>query len=501
MQELLESLHPLERKVLPYLQKTNSLKDLIKESKLEEVEVLRALQWLENKKLVTLQRSTKEIISIDNNGSNYIKKGLPEKRFLESIKNSPLTLKEIQDKTSLDQNELNISIGSLKKKNAITLKDKVSITEEGKKLLSKEFPEESFLKKLPRETKSLIKEEITIYNELSSRKELIKTDLIKEVNFSLTSLGKEISKLRLNENLIESLNTKILLSKEWKNKNFRRYDIKTQASKIYPGKRHFSNQASKYIKRIWLDLGFKEMEGPLIQSSFWNFDALFTAQDHPVRELQDTFFLDYPNKADLPDKKLVSKVKDMHESGKLVKSKGWQYAWNPEEAKKLVLRTHTTCLSAKTLSELKEFPAKFFSVGKVFRNETLDWSHLFEFTQTEGIVIDENANLQNLIGYLKEFFSKMGFEKIRVRPGYFPYVEPGIEVDVYHPIRKKWVELGGAGILRPEVVVPLLGKDIPVLAWGLGVDRIIVDYYDIKDLRDLYKNDVKKLREAQVWLK
>ncbi len=499
MQELLESLHPLERKVLPHLQSTNSLKKLIEKSKLEEVEVLRALQWLENKKIITVQKSTKEIISIDKNGLIYLKKGLPEKRFLEAIKNSPLTLKEIQNKTSLDQNELSISIGSLKKKNAIALKDKVSITEEGKKL--KEFPEESFLKSLPRETKNLVKEEINIYNELTSRKELIKTDLVKEVNFLLTSLGKEISKHKLNENLIESLNTKILLSKEWKNKNFRRYDIKTQAPKIYPGKRHFSNQASKYIKRIWLDLGFKEMQGPLIQSSFWNFDVLFTAQDHPVRELQDTFFLDYPNKIDLPDKKLVSKVKEMHENGRLVKSKGWQYSWNPEEAKKLVLRTHTTCLSAKTLSELKTFPAKFFSIGKVFRNETLDWSHLFEFTQTEGIVIDENANLQHLIGYLKEFFSKIGFEEIRVRPGYFPYVEPGIEVDVYHPQRKKWVELGGAGILRPEVVVPLLGKNIPVLAWGLGVDRIIIDYYDIKDLRDLYKNDIKKLRETKIWLK
>lgn len=501
MQELLESLHPLERKVLPYLNKSNSLKDLIKESKLEEVECLRALQWLENKKVVNLQRSTKEIISIDQNGLNYVKKGLPEKRFLKSIENSPLTLNEIKDKTNLDQNELSISIGSLKRKNAIVLKDKVSITEEGKKLLSKESPEESFLKKLPRETKSLVKEEITIYNELSSRKELIKTDLIKEVKFSLTSLGKEISKQKLNENLIESLNTKVLLSKEWKNKNFRRYDIKTQAPKIYPGKRHFSNQASKYIKRIWLDLGFKEMSGPLIQSSFWNFDALFTAQDHPVRELQDTFFIEYPNKADLPDKKLVSKVKEMHESGKLVKSKGWQYAWNPEEAKKLVLRTHTTCLSAKTLSELKTFPAKFFSVGKVFRNETLDWSHLFEFTQTEGIVIDENANLQNLIGYLKEFFNKMGFEKIRFRPAYFPYTSNSMECDVYHPIHKKWIELGGAGIFRPEVTYPLLGKEIPVLAWGLGVDRIIMDYYQIKDLRDLYKNDIKKLRETKLWLK
>jgi len=166
-------------------------------------------------------------------------------------------------------------------------------------------------------------------------------------------------------------------------------------------------------------------------------------------------------------------------------------------------RTHTTILSAKTIASLKqtELPAKYFSVAKCFRNETLDWSHLFEFYQAEGIVIDENVNFKHLLGYLKEFFLKMGFSKIRFRPSFFPYTEISIECEVFHPIKKQWVELGGAGIFRPEVVKPLFGKDVPVLAWGLGLDRVILDYYEFKDIRELYKNDLKQLKEAKVWLK
>jgi len=168
-----------------------------------------------------------------------------------------------------------------------------------------------------------------------------------------------------------------------------------------------------------------------------------------------------------------------------------------------VLRTHTTILSAKTLSQLKkaDLPAKFFALGKNFRNEALDWKHLFEFNQTEGIVIDKNANFRHLLGYLKEFFKKMGFAKARFRPAYFPYTEPSVEIDVFHPVKKEWVELGGAGMFRPEVVVPLLGENIPVLAWGPGFDRLILDNYNITDIRDLYKNDLKQLREMRAWLK
>ena len=144
---------------------------------------------------------------------------------------------------------------------------------------------------------------------------------------------------------------------------------------------------------------------------------------------------------------------------------------------------------------------KFFAVGKCFRNETVDWSHGFEFNQTEGIVIDKNANFRHLLGYLKEFFGKMGFKKIKFTPAYFPYTEPSVEILAFHPEKKVWLELGGAGIFRPEVVIPLMGEFIPVLAWGPGLDRILLDYYKIKDLRELYKNDIKTLREKKVWIK
>ena len=300
--------------------------------------------------------------------------------------------------------------------------------------------------------------------------------------------------------MIESLTPEIIKSGQYKGKRFRRYDITSPLPKIYGGKKHFVNQATDYAKKIWLEMGFKEMTGTLAQSGFWNFDALFTAQDHPVREMQDTFFIK-DKTAELPEKELIEQVKKAHE-GKIKGSKGWQYDWKEEDAQKVVLRTHTTCLSTQTLKEIaknKEFPAKYFALGKCFRNETVDWSHGFEFNQTEGIVIDEDANFRQLLGYLKEFFSKMGYEKIRIRPGYFPYTEPSLEIDIFHPIKKKWLEFGGAGMFRPEVTIPIFGKHIPVLAWGPGFDRIIMEFFKITDLRDMYKNDINKLRQIKVW--
>ena len=146
-------------------------------------------------------------------------------------------------------------------------------------------------------------------------------------------------------------------------------------------------------------------------------------------------------------------------------------------------------------------PVKFFALGKNFRNEALDQTHLNEFNQTEGIVVDRKVNFRHLLGYLKQFFAKMGYPQARFRPAFFPYTSPSVEIDVFHPLHNKWVEFGGAGMLRPEVVVPILGEDIPVLAWGPGFDRIILEYWNIKDIRDLYKNDVQQLREWKVFLR
>ncbi|MBS3150696.1 phenylalanine--tRNA ligase subunit alpha [Candidatus Woesearchaeota archaeon] len=495
MHKLAESLSPIERTVLPLIKRNPSLKELVK-SGLKEIEIIRAFQWLENKGLIKTKKEDREFVDLDSNGREALTKGLPEKRFLKCILNEDLPLKEIKSRCNLDDNEVNVAFGTLKRNSCIILGEKIKITPSGKEYLNNSRIED-FLKELPEEKTKLNKD---ILQELKSRRLMIKDNLVRDIIVKLTDSGEKISRLNLNTDMIESLNINVLRNKAWKNKKFRRYDIKINVPKVYPGKKHFVNEALDYAKRIWLEMGFKEMKGNIIQPAFWNMDALFVPQDHPARDEQDTFYLDGKLKS-LP--KIASKIREAHENGGNTGSKGWGYNWNEDEAKRLLLRTHTSVLSAQTLSILKnsDLPGKYFSVGKCFRNETLDYSHLFEFNQTEGMVIDENANLRHLMGYLREFANKMGFPKVRFRPAYFPYTEPSMEGDVYDPVRGKWIEFIGAGIFRPEVVKPLLGKDVPVLAWGPGIDRIITSAYQIKDIRELYKNDLKQLREAKLWLK
>jgi phenylalanyl-tRNA synthetase alpha chain len=498
---IIESLSPNERKILPYLEE-DSIDLIYKRTGLDEISITRALTFLENKGIVKIKQSKKKIIEVGVNGALYRKKGLPERRLLDILnEKKDLDLTQAQKLTSLSDDEFKASIGALKKKAMIEIKENKIVLTSTKQEIAKKFLEESFLESLPLELESLKPEQLHAFKSLESRKNILELLEEKEVVIELTDLGKKIAKVKiLEEDKIEQLTPEMIKNEFWKGKKFRRYDITSPVPAIYGGKRHFVNQASSYARKVWTELGFKEMAGNLAVSSFWNFDALFTAQDHPVREMQDTFFIN--KKTDLPEKTLVKAVKGAHEKG-VKGGEGWNYIWNEEEAKKLVLRTHTTCLSAQTLAKLdkKNLPQKFFAIGKVFRNETVDWSHGFEFNQTEGIVIDKNANFRHLLGYLKEFFRKMGFEKIRLRPSYFPYTEPSVEIDVWHPEKEIWLELGGAGIFRPEVTIPLLGEDIPVLAWGPGFDRILMDYYEIKDLRELYKNDLNKLRKIKFWVK
>ncbi|MBU1976102.1 MAG: phenylalanine--tRNA ligase subunit alpha [Nanoarchaeota archaeon] len=513
LDKLMASLHPLERKVLPLIQEFSEFSMLLANSGLKEVQVMRAIQWLGNKEIVKIKDTSQEIIVLEENGIKYAEHGLPEKKFLQAIHTQPLHLQEIGIQASLSKEELNACIGILKKKVCIEITKGeenlpiISITEQGKKQLHQESLEEKFLKKsFPIKKANLSAEENYACNALIRRKDIIRDEISKEKQILLSAKGitlLEEYKDKLQEHLSERLTSKMLLDNSWKKHKFRPYDVSINVPKINYGKRHFVNKAVEYARKVWLELGFKEMDGPLLQTGFWNFDALFTAQDHPVREMQDTYYIKDPEYGKLPDKKILNRVKAAHENGGTTGSKGWQYKWNEEEAKRNVLRTHTTALSAQTIAKLKkeDLPAKFFAVGKCFRNEALDWSHLFEFNQFEGIVVDPDANFRHLIGYLKEFMKKIGFPKARFRPAYFPYTEPSLEIDVYHPIHKTWIEIGAAGIFRPEVVVPLLGKDIPVLAWGPGLDRQMMDYYQIRDIRELYKNDIKQLRQMKTWVK
>ncbi|MGM5484463.1 MAG: phenylalanine--tRNA ligase subunit alpha [Nanobdellota archaeon] len=502
VKELITKLHPLERKVAPSLKDGLTAKDLEEKTGLKDVEVMRALQWLENKDVLKINTETRETVELGENGKRYLEEGLPEIRYLNIIKDSPKSMKDII-KEGLDGQEAGACTGILKKKAAIEMKDKeVQITDNGKKLLEKEPIELMFMKKLPMELKSIKDEDKLAFDNLKKRKDVISTEKRKIKRITLTEKGKELAKADLSEiKVADSLSHEMLKEGTWKDKEFRKYDIRINVPSINGGKKHFVNQAVDYIKKVWLELGFEEMEGNLVQTSFWDLDCLFVPQDHPARQMQDTFYIKNPEKGKLPE--WYEKIKEVHETGGDTGSTGWKGKWSPEKAKENMLRTHTTVLSAKEISQLKkeDLPKKYFSVGKVFRNEELDWKHLFEFYQVEGIVVDPDANMSHLKGYLKDFYKKMGYSDVRMRPAHFPYTEPSVEVEVYHPKKEQWVELGGAGIFRPEVVKPLLGFECPVLAWGQGMGRIIAEYWNITDIRDLYKNDLKQLREIRYWMR
>lgn len=499
MEDLINSLSSIEKAIIPYLNR--KIDEIIEKSKLDKTTVLRAIMFLENKGILKTKNQEKRTINLGLNGILYKKNHLPERRLIETIEeNNGKSLQEIKEKSKMSENEFRIAIGTLKDKALIELKEgKIRISGKKEEIIRK-MPEELFLDKLPILEENLDQQELMIMKKLLSRKEIIEIESQKISSFELTELGKKLAGKTIENELIEEVTPK-MVKEGVGNKKFRKYDLSVKVPEINGGSVHYVNQAIEYAKKIWTDMGFKEMTGSMTETSFWNFDSLFTPQDHPAREMQDTFFIKNTI-GKLPEKSIVEKIKIAHENG-VDNSKGWKYKWSEEEAKKVILRTHTTCLSARTIASIKKenLPAKFFAIGKVFRNETLDWSHLFDFYQTEGIVIDKNVNLVQLLGYLKEFYKKMGFDKIRFRPSYFPYTEPSVEIEIFHPGKQKWLELGGAGIFRPEVTEPLIGKDYRVIAWGQGFERIIIDYYKIGDLREMYSNDIQKLRASKNWTK
>lgn len=499
MDKIIDSLSQIERVIIPYLH--NSLDEIVNKSGLDKTSVLRALSFLESKGLLKIEQKGSQIVDLAVNGIYYRKNHLPERNLIMAVEeNNNKPLSEIKEKVKLSENEFKAALGVLKKKALITLENGKIRMVASREECAKKFAEERLLEKLPVKVEELSDIDKLAFDSLRNRKEIIEVIEEKNVTFKLTENGKQIAGKKIDLDLIEEV-TPELIKEGVKNRRFRRYDFNIHMPSIYGGKKHFVNQSIEQGKKIWLELGFKEMTGDYTVNGFWNFDVLFTPQDHPVREMQDTFFIkDVHGK--LPNEKIVSAVKKVHEQG-TDNSMGWKYKFNENESKKVMLRTHTTCLSAKKLSELKklDLPAKFFSVSKVFRNETLDWKHGFEFNQAEGIVIDPNANFRNLIGYLKEFAKKMGYDKIRIQPSYFPYTEPSLEGSIWNEERKEWVEVLAAGIFRPEVTIPLLGTAMPVLAWGPGFDRLMIEAHKIKDLRELYKNDITYLRKHSTLIK
>ncbi len=290
---------------------------------------------------------------------------------------------------------------------------------------------------------------------------------------------------------IGAITRNVLVSGIWKNEKMRAYDINAPYEKPDLARLHPLHEMINEIRSAWLRMGFVESAGPIVESSFWNFDALFSPQDHPTREMQDTFFLSNPKLLDIEDVELLSRVRKMHKEG-------WGQEFNDELSRQAVLRTHTTSVTvrgihkfAKALEE--NYPLRLFSVGRVFRNETIDYKHLAEFYQTDGIIIGGNLSMSNLIDTLKKFYSQLGMDNVRFKPSYFPFTEPSLEIQYYDEEKGEEIEIGGGGIIREEIT-KAMGTDKTVLAWGLSIDRLMMHKLGIKNITELYKNDIGWLR-------
>jgi phenylalanyl-tRNA synthetase alpha chain len=323
-------------------------------------------------------------------------------------------------------------------------------------------------------------------------------------------IGPDVAKLLLKRNLVEEVREdifakaakwkgkevaevppEIIATGVWREVSFKPYNVSAKGAEVHPGKRQPYSVFMAEVKKKLIALGFDEMTGPMIETEFWNFDALFQPQSHPARDWADTYQLKYPSKGGLPPRKIADAVRDAHE-------KGWKYEWSEDKARQLMPRAHTTAVSARMLANGKtKVPGKYFCLARCFRPDVLDATHLIEFNQLEGIILGETLTFRNLLGLLKMFAEEFAdATDVRFMPDYYPFTEPSVQMSAKHP-KLGWVEFGGAGVFREELTRPL-GIDVPVIAWGLGIDRLAMFKLGIKDIRQLFSTDLKWLREAAV---
>jgi phenylalanyl-tRNA synthetase alpha chain len=503
------SLHRLERAVLPMLGKLSSVSELVEHTGLQEVEVMRALQWLQNKKVVKISEESQQIISLGENGRHYAKDLLPEAKFLETINSKPLSLPEIKRASNLSEEEVGASIGVLMRNKAIKSvifagQKAFEITSEGKELVSKGFPSQKFLTEydFPIEISGLSKEEKDVVSNLIKRKGILKEDVSKNRTAKLTDLGKILSKkLKTGgkNDFVDRLTPKMLSSGEWRKLSFRSYDLSAPSPRIFFGKAQPYREFLEEVRETFVSLGFEEMSGPIVESEFWNMDALFMPQFHSARDIHDAYYIKEPSHTTNLPKELLRKVKAAHENGFGTGSKGWRYSFSEEKTARMIMRSQTTACSARKLADKSlKVPGKYFSIGRCFRYDVIDAKHLADFNQVEGIVIEKGINLKHLIGLLKLFAKEFcSTDKIRVVPSYFPFTEPSASLYAKHP-ELGWIELAGAGMFRPEMTRPLTGGSDPVIAWGIGIDRIAMFRLGLNDIRELFSHDLRFLRNAKI---
>jgi phenylalanyl-tRNA synthetase alpha chain len=461
-------LHNIEKQIVKELQSEPEAnwdlmteEQLSQETKLSMDQIRRGVEWLRQKKLANVTEVINRTYSLGKNGLDALKNGLPERKLVNLVKDGPKTFDEIR--SSLQGPDFNAAIAHAKKNDWINI-EKIDT---GSKISLKQEPTESQDERIILRIDKSKYTDRRLIKPLMERPDFIIEHEEKTKTVSLTETGKNIDLEKLDSGAI---------------------DVEADVPHVHAARIHPLKDTINEIRETFVHLGFTEIMGNLSQSSFWNFDALFTPQDHPARELQDTFYLKDLNAKQLATPTQIKNVSNAHK-------KGWRYYWDIQEARKMVLRTHTTCVTIKYLADKKPDEARIFSLGRVFRNEKLSFKHLAEFNQVEGIVVGKHITLRDLMGIQKEFYRKIGLTKVKFWPTFFPYTEPSLQSMVYNEKLGKWIELFGMGIFRPEVTKPL-GITKPVLAWGGGIERIAMLKFGLDDVREFYNNNLSWLRTA-----
>lgn len=499
--DVVEQLSYFEKKVLKALNelKRASPEEIRRKSGLELlVEVMNASSWLQAKGLVKIDESITKSYSLMN--PQVVTRPLQEKVALDILLkhlNGKGSMADLKRSGKLTNEEISIALGWIRKKGwGVVSKDGadtiITVTEKGKEAVHKKGEDELLIERMARGDVSETEADKETLESLKQRKDIVNERHISSRFISLTEQGAKLAAMPFEiREEVAQLTPELIQNGGWKDVEVRKYDVKAFAPTVHGGRKHPLTLLLEKTRTVFLNMGFTEVTGNFVESAFWDMDVLFTAQDHPAREMQDTFYVKDPAKIDISqDEGLIEKVKQVHENGGKTGSLGWRYKWSRAEAEKALLRTHTTVSSVKYIAKNPKPPFKVFTIGRIFRNEAMDSTHLPEFMQIEGIVCEEGANFDMLCGLLKEFYARMGVP-IRIRPGYFPYTEPSLELDIFW--NGQWMELGGAGIFRPEVTEPLGVKE-PVLAWGLGFERLAMLIWGLKDIRDIYVSDIDWLK-------
>jgi len=531
IKNIIKNLHPLEVRILLNYKKGDELT-------IEKVEQdlgfkpgngNQALSWLSGKGLVSeIRRETAVFYELTDLGREWKEKGSPEERIIEFVKStsgaagSGLKLPGIAQALNIENKDIGSAFGSLSKAGLLAMDDDKNV------VMRKEPSPEHFAVLrglLEKGLKGAIPESALNEAEKSAMSGIAKKRGAADAPFRqidretvyfgfaaaedgsvpAVSAADALKQAGITGDEVGSLTQAMLEDGSWKGKTFRSYNVKTPPVRLTPGR---SNPYAKFLENVkdkLTSLGFEEFDGPLVETEFWNSDALFMPQFHSARDIHDAYSIADPAgstkdgtvfdgiaRAKAIDEPWLSNVASAHENGGKTGSRGWNYGFDRDFTKRLILRSQGTVLSAKQLPTAK-IPGKYFGIARCFRYDRVDATHLPDFYQTEGIVLGENVNLRTLLGMLEMFAVEVaGAKEVKYVPGYFPFTEPSVEVHIKHPVLG-WFELGGSGIFRPEVTASL-GVDVPVAAWGIGIDRMALMALGLNDLRELFSHDIENVR-------